>query len=256
MRSPNFPGISLEKAIQYVAVIFDKNRHASITNEDVAKDLGYSGLSGRSLKLLGALNQFGLLEYTGKGQVRVTKTASDILHGFPDDVKLQALRKAGASPALFQSIYDRFDGDVPGENAVRSFLIQSGFTNEGAAKALAAFMATNQYLGIAGATESTGNDEAQATESAPHQEKKEAEHVATPESSVHIAESVGKTARVRIFENVPLNFQFTMDGLKVTGGTRSAKELDIFIAKLEALKVLLSDDDSPVGAAGTGDDEP
>ena len=51
-----------------------------IMRDDAAKDLGYSGLTGRSLKVLGALNQYDLIENVSKGQLRVTKTAEEILH--------------------------------------------------------------------------------------------------------------------------------------------------------------------------------
>lgn len=232
MRSPNFPGLSLESAIKFVSGIYDQNRRTEIMREDAAKDLGYTGLTGRTLKILGALNQYDLIENTSKGKMRVTKTAEDILHGFPDDVKREALRKAGRAPALFQAIYDRFEGHVPGENAVRSFLFQKGFTNEGVDKALRAFLETNRYLEIAGASESYRSEPESDPESATgiDWETAEMEVVTAPATS---------KGGVTFFEGGALDFNLSSTGLKVTGKTNSATELKAFIEKLKALTVLL-----------------
>lgn len=234
MRSPNFPGLSLESAIRFVSGIYDKNRRSVIMREDAAKDLGYTGLTGHSLKILGALNQYDLVENTSKGQLRVTKTAEDILHGFPDDVKREALNKAGRAPVLFQAIYDRFEGNVPGENAVRSFLFQKGFTNEGVEKALRAFLETNRYLEIAGASESYGGGADATIESPGSNQSNEAER----EMEVVTAPAAGKGG-VTFFEGGALDFNLSSTGLKVTGKTNSATELKAFIEKLKALTVLL-----------------
>jgi hypothetical protein len=79
------------------------------------------------------------------------------------------LHEAGNAPPLFQAIFERFDGDIPGENAVRSFLFQKGFTNEGVEKALRNFMETNRHLEIAGAIESHRDKARSAPESPPVQ---------------------------------------------------------------------------------------
>ena len=68
MRSPNFPSLSLEEAVDFAKGIWDKNRKALIPREAAAKDLGYTGLTGRSMSVLGALNQYGLVEVTAKGR--------------------------------------------------------------------------------------------------------------------------------------------------------------------------------------------
>lgn len=237
MRSPNFPGLPLEDAIKAAKVIWDKNRRAPISREAGAKDLGYTGLTGRSLRVLGAMNQYDLVENTSKGQMRVTKTAEDIFHGFPEDVRLAALRRAGRAPTLFQSIYDKFEGTVPGENAVRSFLFQSGFTNEGVEKALKNFLETNRYLEIAGASESYGEDEERAAESPPEAEPDEE---APPKMEAATAPAEARRG-VTIFEPGPLDFNLSSAGLRVTGRTSSATELNAFIEKLKALAALLPD---------------
>src|SRR6185436_770355 len=97
MRSPNFPGLSLEDAVKFVKPIWDKNRKVLIARDVAAKDLGYTGLTGRSLKVLGAMNQYGLIENKAGGQMRVSQLAEDILIGYPEAVKRAAVTEAARS---------------------------------------------------------------------------------------------------------------------------------------------------------------
>ena len=239
MRSPNFPAMTLEDAIKAATSIFDKNRLALIMREDAAKDIGYTGLTGRSMQVLGALNQYDLVENTSKGKCRVTKTLSNILHGVPDSVKHEALRKAGHSPPLFKAIFDRFEGEIPGENAVRSYLIQSGFTNEGADKALKNFLSTNRYLEMNGVSESYGDDGENDAQSAPEEFAREERTVELPvEKPVGDAAPIGDGQAI-FWNKGALDYNLSTSGLVVAGATNSAPELRAYIAKLNALLALL-----------------
>lgn len=241
LRSPNFPGLSLEEAVEAAREIFDKSRHAVIPREVVAKDLGYTGLTGRSVVILGALNQYGLVENASKGQMKVSQLAADILHGYPESVRLEALYKAGREPSLFKAIFDKFDNHVPSDNAVRSFLIQSGFTNEGAEKALKTFSETNRFLAVKGACESYGNEAEAGRESSPEptaQDTKIMENVGQIQPSDPLVNALRGRS--------PLDFQLSMNGLEVTGRTRSRSELERFIATLQTILPLIPEDDGGV----------
>ena len=247
MRSPNFPSLALEAAIKAARQIYDENRRAVITREDAAKDVGYSGLTGRSLTVLGALNQYGLIENISKGQVQVTRTAEEIFHGYPEDVKLAALHKAANSPSLYNDIYKRFEGEVPGENAVRSFLFQRGFTNDGVEKALRAFRETNRFLEIAGASESYRAPPQSGSESPPTQQHEEEsrnmETTIAPSTGTATATG-GKSGGLTFFRQGPLDFSLTSTGLALTGNTNSASDLKKFIERLKALAAVLPDSPS------------
>src|SRR5437868_1961099 len=106
MRSPSYPSIPLGQAIVLAGEIHSKNRTNVIDRASAARDMGYSGLTGRSLKLLGALAQFDLVSKAGKGNLKVTQTTVDILHGLDEKTQIAALRKAGAAPALFKELFE------------------------------------------------------------------------------------------------------------------------------------------------------
>jgi hypothetical protein len=239
MRSPNFPSLSLEEAVSFAKVIWDKNRKALIPREAAAKDLGYTGLTGRSMTVLGALNQYGLVEVTAKGQTRVTQLAEDIFIGFPEEVKREAVSNAGRAPTLFREIYDKYDGDIPGENAIRSYLYSRGFTNDGVEKALKSFNATNRYVEIYGVSESYRNEPESAPESAPDQVVQEEKMVTA--AAPQPPSSAGQGIDQIFWNKGPLDFNLSSSGLAVVGKTNSAGELKAFIEKLKALTVLLPD---------------
>lgn len=241
MRSPNFPSIPLENAIKFAREIYDKNRRATILREDAAKDLGYTGLTGRSLTVLGALNQYDLVENVSKGQLRVTKTAEDIFHGYPEDVKLAALHTAANAPSLYNEIYERFEGAVPGDNAVRSFLIQRGFTNEGVERALRAFLDTNRYLEIAGASESYRAPTQSAPESPPTQQREEEPRPMEPVVAAASGTAAASKGGITFFRQGKLDFSLTSGGLALTGNTNSRPELLKFIERLNVLAAVLPD---------------
>lgn len=236
MRSPNYPIIPLEDAISAAKAIWDKNRKAPISREAGVKDIGYSGLTGRSLQVLGALNQYGLTEITGKGQMRVTQTAEDIFVGYPEEVKRKAIARAGHSPSLFRDIYDKFEGIVPGENAVRSFLFQRGFTNEGVGKALKTFLDTNRYVEVYGDSEGYRPAQEPAAESEPQQER-EAPQV--HQQVIDTTPEVVSSRRTVVVDEGNLDFNLSSAGVSLTGRTEFADDLLAFVEKLRAIAVLL-----------------
>lgn len=241
LRSPNFPGLSLEEAIDSAREIFEKSRHAEIPREVVAKDLGYSGLTGRSAIILGALNQYGLVANTSKGHMKVSQLAADILHGYPESARLEALYKAGREPALFKAIFDKFDNHIPSDNAVRSFLIQGGFTNDGAEKALKTFTDTNQFLEVKGACQNYSGDSVDDQESVTDNQIEK--H--NPMPPVTGGMSPTKSSGDVIFWNKgSLDFNLSSSGLVIAGMTNSAAELEAYIVKLQALVALLPNDKS------------
>ncbi len=165
MRSPGYPGVPLSQAIDLVRLIHSKSRTNVIDRESAAKDMGYSGLTGRSLMLLAALAQFDLVGRAGKGDLKVTPTAVSILHGISPQEKLEALRRAGHSPRLFRQLYERFPDGIPSENVIRSYLIQQGFADVAIGPAIKSFMETNRFLEDAGVSESHGEAEQNDAES-------------------------------------------------------------------------------------------
>lgn len=81
--------------------------------------MGYSGPSGAADKALATLFHYGLVERLGKGEVRVSQRAVDIIHPDKPEDRSRALLEAAITPAIFRDLRERF-GDPVSESALHS----------------------------------------------------------------------------------------------------------------------------------------
>lgn len=155
-QSPGYPNFALPKGIELIRKVFSADRRNPIDREVAAKHLGYSGISGAADKVLGSLAHYGLLERAGKGQVRVTQTAVDILHPVSPAGKKRALQEAAFGPSIFGEIRAHFADGLPSEAALRSWLMREEFLDRAILPVTKAYLGTCQYLEQEQAIESGG----------------------------------------------------------------------------------------------------
>lgn len=179
-RSPSYPTLSLEQAIEMAGKVHKANRTNVISRETAARDMGYSGLTGRSLTVLGSLAQYGLLEKAGKGDVKITRRAVEILHPVEEAHRAEAIIEAATAPTLFRTLHERFPEGVPSENALRSFMVQSDFNDVAIGPAISAFLETNAYAEKAKESGRTGRAVAEAQESLSQLSSKEENVIEAP----------------------------------------------------------------------------
>jgi len=231
MRSPNFPQIPLSQAIDLVGKIFREDRQNAIDKEVAAKHMGYSGLTGRTLKLMGALSQYGLIDKVAKGQVRVSQTAVSILHWSDESEKRGAIAKAGTSPVLFRRIRDTFDD--PSERTITSYLIKEGFTDTAIPSVLRSYRETNRFLAEAGVSETYGQGVTDDADSSSDIEEEDEAVIEQP-----IKEAPARRDEAPIADKGKLRLNFDLRSVSVTGTTKSPAELKEFVEQLTALQEL------------------
>jgi hypothetical protein len=239
MRSPNYPAIPLKQAIGFAEKIFRADRTNVIDKEVAAEHMGYSGLTGRTLKLLAALSQYNLLDKAAKGKVRVSKTAVSILHGTDDKERKEALLNAARGPLLFRRIAETFD--QPSEKTITSFLMKEGFTDTAVAPVLRSYSETNLFLAANRVSESYRTSPKDGEESTSETDVEEDDEMDADEIEREVEKP--KRRKEATYEDGPLDFNFSTAGLRLTGMTSSPAELKAFIAKLTALAVLLPEDE-------------
>ena len=229
MRSPNFPTVPLAQAIGLVEKIFREDRTNAIDKEVAARHMGYTGLTGRTLKLLGALSQYGLLEKVAKVQVRVSRNAVSILHWSDEGERREAIAKAGTSPALFQRIRNAFE-DSPSDRTITSYLIKEGFTDSAIPAVLKSYKETNRFLADNGVSESYGKGAPDDADSSSDEEEDDM-----------IEQPIREAARERAAErqkvpdtDAPLDFEISSGRLTLIGSTVSPSEAKAFLPKLKA----------------------
>jgi biotin operon repressor len=146
-RSPNYPAMSLRDAVEAVRQIYDKEKKTSVSGEVIAKDLGYSGLSGPSRVKIAALKKYGLVDGDERKGLRVSDLSVRILYPSNADDQVSSLQEAALKPELFQTLYDSFrDGS---DEAMRSHLInRMDFAPMGARQVIASFRDTYAFAGL------------------------------------------------------------------------------------------------------------
>lgn len=155
LRSPNYPSLSLGEAIEMTRKLHAKNRSNPIDREAAAKDLGYTGLTGRSGKVLATLGQYGLVEKAGKGGLRVSRAATILMYGDDDpSLRRSTLIEAAFLPSLFAELHERFSDGVPSENSLKNYLIRENFAPVAVGPAMNAYLETCRLLLQEGAFES------------------------------------------------------------------------------------------------------
>jgi hypothetical protein len=165
-RGPGYPGISVGQATNLARKIFQKNRTNPIDREAAAKDMGFAGLTGSSTKALADLSHYGLLDKAGKGAIRVSQRAVDIL--YPDPAhpasKAVALRAAAFSPSLFASLRTQFHDGVPSENSLRAYLVRQKYGSAAVEAIVTSYTDTCRLVQQEAVTESDGQHETKVAE--------------------------------------------------------------------------------------------
>lgn len=146
LRSPRYPSMSLEDAIEHGRTIFDKDRRHPIAREVAASHIGYKSLNGAADSALSSLMQYGILEKVTKGEVRVSQWTVDILHPDNPSQRISAIRSAGQNPVLFRALNERFAETVPSNETLRSYLTRENFNDRAIGPVIAAYTKTRAYV--------------------------------------------------------------------------------------------------------------
>jgi hypothetical protein len=127
IRSPNYPAISLAEAVERAGSLFAKEHQHSMSRDVALKGLGYSGANGASLSAISALRKYGLLSKKGE-DYKITERAIAILHPHSAEEKAEALSAAAREPSLFSELLGHFQGVLPSDDNLRSYLVRQGFS--------------------------------------------------------------------------------------------------------------------------------
>jgi len=156
VRSPRYPSVGLREAEVWARRIFDQDGLHPMDRESAAKHLGYTTLNGASASALASLKQYGLTADAGKGLLRLTPLALDILEPESDASRRAALATAAFKPELFAALQERFPERLPSEPNLRAHLLRQHFTSAAIKSVIPAYLETCEYLASAQGSERTG----------------------------------------------------------------------------------------------------
>ena len=109
-RSPNCPQITFAEAAEKGRLLY-KNEHTHPAGREVvAASLGYAGLNGRSLSMIGALRQYGIIAGSGDA-MRVSDDAVTYFELDSGEERRQVLERMVFNPSMFTQIRTEFRRD-------------------------------------------------------------------------------------------------------------------------------------------------
>ena len=131
-RSPNYPCIDLEKAIELTGKIYSIDKRAPIPVSILVSRWGLPKYNSYVRQLIAALTYYGLIDSAGKGEnrrVAVSDRAYRILENAPDKRKL--LRAAALEPKIFNEIWQHYkQKGLPSNDVLERDLVwQNSFAN-------------------------------------------------------------------------------------------------------------------------------
>jgi hypothetical protein len=137
-RSPNFPFINLENALERAKLFYQEERKGSAPFLAAARHWGYSPSSSGAMQTVAALKSYGLLTDEGSGaqrKVRLSDLAIRILLDLrPDTPDLGRLKRTAAlSPPTAAEIYEKWPDGLPSDPTLHHFLtLERNFSQESA----------------------------------------------------------------------------------------------------------------------------
>ncbi|RGP40807.1 hypothetical protein BPTFM16_01099 [Altererythrobacter insulae] len=153
-RSPAYPYISVQKAIDQARALFDQEGEYEAPLTSAAGAWGYSPKSSGGRQTLATMKYYGLIDISGEGdarKIRVSDIAKRIiLDKREDDSEKRALiRKVALTPAAHKKLYDQYPNGLASDNSVEHFLVfDEGFKPDGAKDLIAEYKETATFAGV------------------------------------------------------------------------------------------------------------
>ena len=252
-RSPPYPSFSLQKAIFKARQLYEKALHHSIPIETAAGAWKYKPTSSAVTATAAVLIQFGLLEDQGSGINRQLKLTDEglriVLESDPKSEKrLKTIKEAVLKPKIHREIWDKYGGDLPSNDVLKSYLIidrklagKAPFSEKAATDLIKEFRETLNFAGINFDEETFPSSE---TENVAENFESERPNSSFQTAGVEQADEKERGTKLEKGERevasglISKNTRFKL----IISGELGPKEIDNLIRKLEIDRDLLSDE--------------
>lgn len=180
-RSPSFPYISLQKAIDFVEVLYEEEQTTEIPQIVAKQHLGYTKKSSSGDRAVAALEKYGLIDRDiQENTLEVSDRALDIMLTEKEDPQYQeAIKKAASSPQIYQETLEHFNGNIPSEANLKHYLIRTkNFNPKSVDKFIKEFIETQDFKDYVVSEGLNGTE--QIEESEENKDKAEEESTSSP----------------------------------------------------------------------------
>lgn len=164
-RSPAYPTLSVWKAIEKAALLYEREGEYAAPVSQATAAWGYSAKSSGARQLLATLRYYGLVDVTGDGdarKVKISETARRILLDKREDEteKRRLIRKVALTPAIHRTLYENYKAGLASDGSVTHFLtFDHAYNPSAAAELLAEFKETAAFAGLYGPSADLDKDD-------------------------------------------------------------------------------------------------
>lgn len=157
-RSPRYPSLSLREAVEKIGTLYEREKRAMVPAVVAVKSWGYNTLNGRSLTMLAAITQYGLLARQNNS-VGISDDAFTIIEAPRTSRERQeVLLRCARSPGIFDDLLQRYPNGLPSDETLRWDLKQKSFTDQGAEAAIACLRDTVSFVNLETGDYTGGNE--------------------------------------------------------------------------------------------------
>ena len=140
-RSPAYPYISVQKALQQTKALHDQEGEYAAPLESAVGAWGYSPKSSGGRQTLATMKYYGLIDITGEGdnrKIKISDIARRIILDQREDEteKRNLIRRVALTPAAHKALYEQYPNGLASDGSVEHFLIFDQGYNKSAAKEL------------------------------------------------------------------------------------------------------------------------
>jgi hypothetical protein len=141
-RSPNYPSIGLDGAVEAVKALYRREGRSAVAPEVAVKAWGFTALSGSARSRLAGVRQYGLIENDPQGRVRLTHRGLTVAVADQSSPEFaREMQDAALAPDIFRELYE--DMREASDAALRHHLIVGRkFSEDGARRLIEAFRST------------------------------------------------------------------------------------------------------------------
>jgi hypothetical protein len=130
-RSPNYPAISLPKAVEFAKKQYQQDAMQKIPVDIAYQRWGYKAGGSQGDMTLAAMKSYGLIDVDGSGsgrQIQLTETSRKLCLDHPDRDSI--LKDAALSPRINREVWDHYHGELPKDDVLKHYLIWNMKFNE------------------------------------------------------------------------------------------------------------------------------
>lgn len=148
-RSPGYPMIRLDEAIQRAKTLWDKDKNNYIPLAAAYEHLGYKPKGSYGARIISALKKFELISEK-KDAIKLTEDAVDLaLHNESDERYIEIVKKLALKPSIYETIFNKCNGIIPSDNTLRIELIKEyEFNPESVNDFIDSFKKTIEFAGL------------------------------------------------------------------------------------------------------------